>query len=57
VYDWYNRFTSRQELLKDKPCSGRPSISVNTEIISKVKELVHANWQITISENVNELGI
>jgi len=57
VYDWYNHFKSGQELLKDKPCSGRPSISVNAEIISKVKELVHADWQITINEAVNELGI
>jgi transposase len=57
VYDWYSRFKSGQELLKDKPCSGRPSISVNAEIISKAKELVHANWQITINEAVNEFGI
>jgi hypothetical protein len=53
VYDWHNHFKSGQELLKDKHCSGRPSISVNTAIISKVKELVHANWQITINEAVN----
>jgi hypothetical protein len=57
VYDWYNSLKNGQELLKDKPCSGRPSISVNAEIISKVKELVHANWQITINEAVNELRI
>jgi len=30
---------------------------VNAEIISKVKELVHASWQITINKAVNELGI
>jgi len=57
VYDWYKRFKSGRELLKYKSGSGRPSISVNAEIISKVKGLVHANWQITINEAVNELGI
>jgi len=30
---------------------------VNAEIISKVEELVHASWEITINEAVNELGI
>jgi hypothetical protein len=41
--DWYNCSKSGQETLEDKPRSGRCSTSLNAEIISKVKELVHAN--------------
>jgi len=33
---------------QDERCSGRPSTSMNAETILKVRELVHANWWITI---------
>jgi transposase len=56
VCDWYNSFKSGQELLEDELRS-RPSTCVNAERISKVKELVHADQQITINEVVNEVGI
>jgi hypothetical protein len=32
----------------NEPHGGRPSVSVNAERISKVKQLVHANWHLTI---------
>jgi hypothetical protein len=57
VYDWYKGFRSGQELLEDEPCSERPSTSVNAETVSKLKELVPANWQIAISEAANDVGI
>ena len=34
VCDWYNCFKSGRELLEDKPCSGRPSTSVNAGTVS-----------------------
>jgi transposase len=57
VYDWYNHFKSGQEVLVDEPHGCRPSTSVNAEANSKVKELVHADQQITTSEAANEVGI
>jgi hypothetical protein len=30
---------------------------VNAETVLKVRELVHANWWITISEVANEVGV
>jgi hypothetical protein len=44
-------------LLKNELHSGRPSTSVNAETVSKMKELVHAKWQITISEVASEVAI
>jgi transposase len=57
VYDWYNCFKSGQEVLEDEPHGGRPSTSVNAEADSKVKELVHPDWQITTSKVANEVGV
>jgi hypothetical protein len=57
VYDWYSCFKSGQELLENDPCSGRPSIAVNAERISKVKVLMRANQWITVKEVVKEVGI
>jgi hypothetical protein len=43
MYDWYNHFTTGQELPEEVLCLGRPSNSVNVETISKVKKTVCAN--------------
>jgi len=56
-HDWYICFKSEQEVLEDEPHGGRPSTSVTAEANSKVKELVHANRQITTSGVANEVGI
>jgi hypothetical protein len=53
VYD-YSYFKRGQELLEDRPDSGRPS--TYAEAISKVKQLVHADQCITISEFASEVG-
>jgi hypothetical protein len=39
--------------MEDKPHSGRPATCVNTVMVLKGKELVPANYQITISEVAN----
>lgn len=57
VYDWYNCFKSEQEVLEDEPHGGRTSTSVIAKANSKVKELVHANRQITTSGVANEVSI
>jgi ribosomal protein S25 len=44
-------------LLEDEPYNGRPSTSLNTETISKVKNPVPVDQQITIIEIANEVGI
>jgi len=44
-------------LLQDEHCSGRPSVSVNAETVLKVRELVHANWWITMGEVADEVGV
>jgi hypothetical protein len=54
---WYNHLNSGQEILEDKPRFGRTSNFGNAETISDVKELVHANRQTTIKEDVNEVDI
>jgi hypothetical protein len=37
-------------MLENSPWNGTSSTSVNTGRISNVKELEHANWQMTISK-------
>jgi hypothetical protein len=44
-------------VLEDKLHCGRPSSSVNVEATSKMNEMVHADWQITLSEFANEVGV
>ena len=57
MYDWYNCFKSEREVPEDEPHGGRPSTPVIAKANSKVKELVHANRQITTSGVANEVGI
>jgi hypothetical protein len=52
-----NRFKNGEETVEDEPHSGRPSTSMNTEIIEKVRQLVRADWRITLHEVANEVGI
>ena len=57
MYDLHSCFKSGQEMLEDEPHGGRPTTSVNAEANSEVKELVHVDWQITISKVANEVGV
>ena len=55
--EWYSWFRNGQERVEDKPCNGRPSMSMNTEMIEKVRQMVHADHKIMLQEVANEVGI
>jgi hypothetical protein len=56
VWGWCSHFRGGQKLLAEEPHRGRPSTCVNAETFSKVKQVVHADWGITISDVANEVG-
>jgi hypothetical protein len=45
------------ETLEDDECSGRPSTSIMTENVEKIRELIHDDCRQTICELLDAIGI
>uniref|UniRef100_A0A8C4Q567 Mos1 transposase HTH domain-containing protein n=1 Tax=Eptatretus burgeri TaxID=7764 RepID=A0A8C4Q567_EPTBU len=57
AFEWHKRFKEGREEVEDDPRSGRPSMSRTVDNIEHVKQMVHADHQLTVWMIAEELSI
>jgi len=57
VYDWFKHFREGKEPVDDEPLSGRPSTSVTTDNIERVRHMLLQNRRLSLRWISEKLGI
>ena len=57
TFEWYSRFESGRRSFEDDLRPGRPSTSHIEETMARVREIIHADWHLTIREIAEEVRI
>ena len=57
AYEWYSAFQSGRDVVEDLPRSCRPSTSLTEVNITKVKEMVTENSNLSLREIAAELSV
>ena len=48
VYEWFSKFSSGQQSVKDGPYSGRPRAAVTKSNINKIKSIIENDVRLTV---------
>jgi len=57
IFEWHKRFKEGQDSVDDNPRSGRPTTSKTDDFVARVREMIPANWRLTIRELSVEVGV
>ena len=57
IFEWHKRFKEGWDSVDDNPRSGRPTTSKTDDCVVRVRELIGANWRLTIRELSVEVGV
>jgi hypothetical protein len=57
IKEWFNRFKDGHTFADSDQCSGRPSTSLNANVIENVRPLILEDSRLTIREIADEVGI
>jgi len=57
TFEWYSRFKNGRWYFEDDPRPGRPSTSHTEETVARVREIICADWRLTIREVAEDVGI
>jgi len=50
IFEWHKRFKEGRDSVDDNPYSGRLTTSKTDNCVAQVRELIRANWRLTIHE-------
>jgi ribosomal protein S14 len=57
IKEWFNRFKGGRTLVNSDQRSGRPSASLNANVIENVRSMILEDCRLTVREIADEVGI